>query len=99
MGLMASPQIAGFYLCFKELAQAVSVPVVSSALMQVRQVNALLPDDRRTGIHHFSVHFDKSPSGQSRCPPDTLIGTTEHGKEFTSDPGMKQNLMSMRLSG
>ena len=75
----------GFLSLFqKELAQAVSVPVVSSALMQVRQVNALLPDDRRTGILTISqstltkAHLDKAD-----VPPDTPIGTTEHGKEFT----------------
>ena len=75
----------GFLSLFqKELAEAVSVPVVASSLMQVPMVNATLPGGRRAGILTISEstltpeHLDRAG-----VPEGTPIGTTEGGKEFT----------------
>jgi Asp/Glu/hydantoin racemase len=75
----------GFLALFQEeLAAAVPVPVVSSSLMQVAQVNRVLPTGRRAGILTISqssltqAHLDNAG-----VPDGTPIGTTEGGREFT----------------
>jgi len=75
----------GFLALFQEeLAAAVSVPVVTSSLMQVSQVNRVLPRGKRAGVLTISgssltqAHLDKA-----QVPQGTPIGTTEGGREFT----------------
>lgn len=75
----------GFLSLFqKELMAAVSVPVVTSSLMQVEFVNRMLPKGKRTGILTIS---GSSMTGEhlaaANVPQDTPIGTTEGGREFT----------------
>ncbi|MGB5560049.1 MAG: aspartate/glutamate racemase family protein [Paracoccaceae bacterium] len=75
----------GFLSLFQEeLAQAVQVPVATSSLMQVAQVNRLLPKGKRAGILTISsstlthAHLEKAG-----VPEGTPIGSTEGGREFT----------------
>lgn len=75
----------GFLAMFQdELAEAVNVPVATSSLMQVAQVNQLLPKGRRAGILTISgssltdMHLKKAG-----VPDGTPIGTTEGGGHFT----------------
>lgn len=75
----------GFLALFqKELAAAVSVPVVTSSLMQVAMVNRILPAGKRAGILTISgssltqAHLDGA-----QVPQGTPVGTTEGGREFT----------------
>lgn len=75
----------GFLALFQEeLAEAVGVPVLTSSLMQVRAVNALLPRGKRAGVLTISgstltaAHLEKAG-----VPDDTPIGTTEGGAHFT----------------
>lgn len=75
----------GFLALFQEeLAEAVGVPVLTSSLMQVRAVNALLPKGRRAGVLTISgstltpAHLEKAG-----IPEGTPIGTTEGGEHFT----------------
>lgn len=75
----------GFLALFQEeLAEAVSVPVVTSSLCQVEQVNRVLAKGRRAGILTISqsmltpAHLEKA-----RVPEGTPIGSTEGGREFT----------------
>ncbi len=75
----------GFLSLFqKELAEAVSVPVLTSSLMQVAAVNALLPAGKRAGLLTVSgstlttAHLEKAG-----VPEGTPIGTTEAGVHFT----------------
>lgn len=75
----------GFLALFQnELADAVSVPVATSSLMQVAMVDRLLPKGRRTGILTISasaltpLHLERAG-----VPAGTPIGTTEGGREFT----------------
>jgi aspartate/glutamate racemase len=75
----------GFLSLFQdELAEAVDIPVATSALMQVTLVNRLLGKDKRAGILTISgstltaQHLEKAG-----VPLDTPIGSTEGGREFT----------------
>lgn len=75
----------GFLSLFQEeLADAVGVPVATSSLMQVAQVNGLLPKGRRAGILTISsstltpLHLEKAG-----VPAGTPVGSTEGGREFT----------------
>ena len=75
----------GFLSLFQEeLADAVGVPVATSSLMQVAQVNRLLPKGRRAGILTISsstltpLHLEKAG-----VPAGTPVGSTEGGQEFT----------------
>ena len=75
----------GFLSLFQsDLAAAAGVPVAASSLMQVAMVNRLLPPGRRTGVLTISgstltpAHLDAAG-----VPPDTPIGSTEGGREFT----------------
>lgn len=75
----------GFLALFqKELSEAVRVPVLTSSLMQVRAVNALLPPGKVAGVLTISgstltaEHLEKAG-----VPQETPIGTTEGGAHFT----------------
>ena len=75
----------GFLSLFQdELAEALSVPVATSSLMQVAHVNRFLPKGKRAGVLTISastltsVHLEKAG-----VPADTPIGSTEGGTEFT----------------
>ena len=75
----------GFLSLFQaELAAAVGVPVASSSLMQVAAVNAILPPNRKAGILTISASTLTARHLEAAgVPPETPIGTTENGKEFT----------------
>lgn len=75
----------GFLSLFQqELADAVQVPVATSALMQVAMVNQLLPAGKTAGILTISkstltlAHLEAA-----NVPLNTPIGSTENGREFT----------------
>lgn len=75
----------GFLCLFQgALREALGVPVLSSALMQVPMVAAMLPKDRRVGVLTISgstltpAHLEAAG-----VPPDTPIGTTEGGQHFS----------------
>ena len=68
----------------EELAEAVSVPVASSSLMQVPAVNALLPPGKRAGVLTISGStLTADHLAKAGVPEGTPIGTTEGGREFT----------------
>ena len=75
----------GFLSIFQnELAEAAGVPVAASSLMQVQTVNAILPRRKRAGILTISGSTLTPAHLQAAgVPPDTPIGTTEGGREFT----------------
>ncbi len=75
----------GFLSLFqKELSEAVPVPVVTSSLMQVDMVNRTLPAGKRAGVLTISAStLTKDHLQAAQVPPDTPIGTTEGGREFT----------------
>lgn len=75
----------GFLSLFQaELQAAVPIPVATSSLMQVSQVNTLLPTGKRTGILTISgstlttAHLEAAG-----VPEGTPVGSTEGGSEFT----------------
>lgn len=75
----------GFLSLFQSaLAGAVSIPVVTSSLMQVRQVNAMLAPGKRAGILTISA-TSLTPDHLSAAgvPDATPIGSTEGGRSFT----------------
>lgn len=68
----------------KELAEAVSVPVASSSLMQVPAVNSLLPPGKRAGVLTISGStLTAEHLAKAGVPEGTPVGTTEGGREFT----------------
>ena len=75
----------GFLSLFQDaLSAAVSVPVVTSSLMQVGMVNATLPKGKRTGILSISGSTLSSAHLEAaNVPLDTPLGSTEGGREFT----------------
>jgi len=75
----------GFLSLFqRELADAVEVPVATSALMQITSVNAVLASGKRAGILTISSStLTKRHLCLANVPEDTPIGTTEGGREFT----------------
>ena len=75
----------GFLSLFQEqLAEALSVPVVTSSLMQVAQVNSILPKGRRAGLLTISGStLTAKHLAKANVPAKTPIGTTEGGREFT----------------
>lgn len=75
----------GFLSLFQEqLAEALSVPVVTSSLMQVAQVNSILPKGRRAGLLTISGStLTAEHLAKANVPAKTPIGTTEGGREFT----------------
>ncbi|KPP87022.1 MAG: Maleate cis-trans isomerase [Rhodobacteraceae bacterium HLUCCO07] len=67
-----------------ELAAAVEVPVVTSSLCQVEQVNRVLPAGKRAGILTISgSSLTERHLRGARVPDGTPVGTTEGGREFT----------------
>ena len=75
----------GFLSLFQEeLANAVSVPVLTSSLMQVGMVNALLPSDKRAAILTIDGgSLTKTHLDAAGVPDGTPVGGTENGREFT----------------
>ena len=75
----------GFLALFQEeLSRAVSVPVLTSSLMQVRAVNATLPVGKRAGVLTISGStLTAAHLAGAGVPEDTPIGTTEGGTHFT----------------
>ena len=75
----------GFLSLFQaELAAAQPVPVLTSALQQVRGVNALLPSGKVAGILTISnTSLSQDHLTAAGVPPGTPIGSTEDGQEFT----------------
>ncbi len=75
----------GFLSLFQgELAKAVGVPVATSSLMQVAQVNALLAPGKRCGILTISAStLSDRHLRAAGVPEGTPVGSTEGGTEFT----------------
>ncbi len=75
----------GFLSIFQQdIAAAVGVPVATSSLMQTGMVNALLPAGKRAGILTISgSSLTPTHLAAAGVPPDTPIGSTEGGREFT----------------
>ncbi len=75
----------GFLSLFQsELADAVSVPVVTSSLMQVQMLNATLPRGKVAGILTISAStLTGAHLNAANVPEGTPLGTTEGGSEFT----------------
>lgn len=75
----------GFLSLFQEdLAEACDVPVLTSSLMQVPMVNAMLPSGKHAGVLTISgstltgMHL-----AAAGVPADTPVGSTEGGSEFS----------------
>ncbi|HEY7655807.1 MAG TPA: aspartate/glutamate racemase family protein [Burkholderiales bacterium] len=84
LGAEAITTNCGFLALFQnELARAVNVPVATSALMQVRWVQAMLPPGKQVGVITVSgstltpAHLESAGA-----PADTPIVGTENGREF-----------------
>ena len=84
LGAEAITTNCGFLALFQnEIAAAVSVPVATSSLMQVRWVQATLPPGKRVGVITVSgstltpAHLEAAG-----VPHDTPIVGTENGREF-----------------
>ena len=75
----------GFLSAFQEdLTEAVSIPVVTSSLMQVDLVNRMLRPGKRAGILTISSsNLTETHLAKAHVPLDTPVGSTEGGKEFT----------------
>ncbi len=75
----------GFLSLFqKELTASLSVPVLTSSLMQVEMINRMMPEGKKAGI----LTIAKSALSErhlrlANVPTNTPIGTTEGGLEFT----------------
>ena len=68
----------------EELAQAVNVPVVASALMQVPMLQTVLPPDRRVGIITISrASLTEEHLERANVPLDTPIVGTDGGRELS----------------
>jgi len=84
LGAEAITTNCGFLSLFQnELQRAVSVPVATSALMQVRWVQATLPPGKQVGVITVSgstltpAHLESAG-----VPLDTPVVGTENGREF-----------------
>jgi Asp/Glu/hydantoin racemase len=75
----------GFLSLFQdEISAALDVPVATSSLMQVPMVEKLLPPGRRAGILTISGStLTEDHLAAAGVAPDTPVGTTEGGREFT----------------
>ncbi|MGI9371598.1 MAG: aspartate/glutamate racemase family protein [Hyphomicrobiales bacterium] len=75
----------GFLSLFQsEISAAVNVPVLTSSLMQVSQVNHLLPAGKRAGILTISGStLTEEHLRKANVPAGTPIGTTEGMREFS----------------
>lgn len=85
MGVAGIVTNCGFLSLYQqELAAALPVPVMTSSLMQVGMLNALLPAGKRAGILSIAGSSLTSAHLESASvPPGTPIGSTEGGREFT----------------
>ena len=75
----------GFLSLFQEeISEALDVPVATSSLMQVPMVEKLLPPGKRAGILTISAStLTEQHLTSAGVAPDTPVGTTEGGREFT----------------
>jgi len=75
----------GFLALFQDqLAEAVGVPVASSALMQIPLVQSLLPPGRGVGVISIcKAALTEEHMTASGAPPDTPVVGTDEGREFT----------------
>ncbi|MEM8648907.1 MAG: aspartate/glutamate racemase family protein [Pseudomonadota bacterium] len=75
----------GFLSLFQEeLNNALSVPVLTSSLMQVNLINKMLPETKRVGILTISAsNLTEEHLQLADVPLNTPIGSTEGGQEFT----------------
>ena len=75
----------GFLALYQaEMSAAVNVPVLTSSLMQVQMVNALLPKGKRAGVLTISGStLTPRHLTAAGVPEGTPIGTTEGGAHFT----------------
>ena len=75
----------GFLSLFQdEISSAIEVPVLTSSLMQVAQVNQLLPEGKRAGVLTISGStLTNEHLRKANVPEDTPIGTTEGMREFS----------------
>ncbi len=75
----------GFLALFQDaLAEAVGVPVATSALMQTTLVNRLLPRGKRAGILTVSGStLTKEHLAAAGVPEGTPVAGTEGGREFS----------------
>lgn len=78
-GVAAITTTCGFLCTFqKALTEAVSVPVLSSSLMQVAGINALLPKGKRVGILTISrENLSREYLTAAGVPEGTPIGSPE----------------------
>ena len=85
-GASAISTSCGFLGLFQqELEKALPVPVVSSSLLQVSAINQSLAAGKRAGI--LTIAGSSITPGLLKAtgvPPETPIGTTEGGREFTA---------------
>ena len=75
----------GFLALFqKEMAEALSIPVATSSLMQVPMVQAMLPPGKRVGLLTISAETmtDAHLTGAG-CPAEIPVVGTDEGEEFT----------------
>lgn len=84
LGAEAITTNCGFLALFQqEMAQALRVPVATSALMQVPWVQATLPPGKRVGIVTVSAgSLTPAHLAGAGAPLDTPIAGAEHGREF-----------------
>jgi Asp/Glu/hydantoin racemase len=84
LGAEAITTNCGFLSLFQnELARAVSVPVASSSLMQVRWVQATLPPGKQVGVITVSgTTLTRAHLESAGVPADTPVVGTENGREF-----------------
>jgi Asp/Glu/hydantoin racemase len=75
----------GFLSLFQsDLSAALEVPVLTSAMMQVPMVQAMLPPGRRVGLITISSEtLTPDHLKGAGCPPDMPVAGTESGQEFT----------------
>jgi Asp/Glu/hydantoin racemase len=84
LGAEAITTTCGFLSLFqRDLAEAVNVPVATSALMQVPFVQAMLPPGRRVGVVTVSrAALTEAHLEAAGAPADTPLAGTEGGAEF-----------------
>jgi Asp/Glu/hydantoin racemase len=84
LGAEAITTNCGFLSLFQnELTRAVNVPVATSALMQVRWVQAMLPPGKQVGVITVSAStLTRAHLESAGVPLDTPVVGTENGREF-----------------
>ncbi|MEL6995641.1 MAG: aspartate/glutamate racemase family protein [Pseudomonadota bacterium] len=90
----------GFLSLFQdELSEALAVPVLTSALIDVARVQAALPDGQKVGILTISASSLSARHLRAASVPDgTPIGSTECGGEFTKAILSNRNTLDMELA-